>query len=894
MVSSLANESRRPGPDVDPQNPWPGLHAYAEAFSQYFCGRDEEAEELLRRVRRKLLTVLFGQSGLGKTSLLQAGLFPRLRREGFLPVPIRLVYASDAAGPAAQVRAVLAEALAAAAGPGAPPRPAAGTLWEQLHRLGGEAKAADGRPLRPILVFDQFEELFTRGCEPGETRQRTEAFLTELADLVENRPPASLERQFEQRPGLVEDFVFDRQDYRVLLSLREDYLPHLEGLRERMPSLAQNRMRLTRMTGRQALLAVTGPGGSLVAADAGPEVVRFVAAGQRDGPAGNGQAAEDDLEGLEVDPFLLSLVCRELNNERRARNLPQITADLLAVHGRDILQRFYERCLEGQPPGVRAFIEDRLLDPSGSSRESLSLPGARADLAARGAPPSALDELVERRLLQVEERLKVQRVELAHDVLTPVVRKGREDRRRDEAEEGRLREAREKVRRYRRRWQLTAFGLVLCGAVVAGLVALVLVANAARKEARDAEHKAVEARTRQVFSEQALTAFLKAYPSRSEKDPRKYGKPLAELAELEKLFPTGEDYWLSYRSVLLDGLGRAYTEARDFTRAEAAFKDALRVDKDRAASRPKDLQRQTNLAISYSRLTSALFAQERLKEALAYQELANTQNKKIVEDLHDEKTKTYLANGQARRQEIEQAIKLMKGAVPEVTILGFVSAVDPPDLVRVNVRSRTYPVAMKAGKRYEIVLESLGGPAGTRKPAVFLRVDGDGKGAGRGRPPRLLGTAWDGREDLANYGPLRFEFGKGGTVVMTDKLRTTPGTYTRRDSHVVLWFASVCYDGAVSGNGETLAGSASVQPFLDVTAVALATSPVGEGPLLAASALSPGRAGSWNFSVDLTTVRMTYPCTRDGVHRITVGIPTTSGGGEYRLRVAADSRAGTR
>ena len=46
--------------------------------------------------RGKNLTVLFGQSGLGKSSLLQAGLFPRLRAERYLPVAIRLDHAATA------------------------------------------------------------------------------------------------------------------------------------------------------------------------------------------------------------------------------------------------------------------------------------------------------------------------------------------------------------------------------------------------------------------------------------------------------------------------------------------------------------------------------------------------------------------------------------------------------------------------------------------------------------------------------------------------------------------------------------------------------------------------------------------------------------------------------
>ena len=64
---------------LDAENPWPGLMPFTEATRAFFHGRDAEAAELLRRVRRERLTILFGQSGLGKTSLLFAGLFPRLR-----------------------------------------------------------------------------------------------------------------------------------------------------------------------------------------------------------------------------------------------------------------------------------------------------------------------------------------------------------------------------------------------------------------------------------------------------------------------------------------------------------------------------------------------------------------------------------------------------------------------------------------------------------------------------------------------------------------------------------------------------------------------------------------------------------------------------------------------
>ena len=63
-------------PLVTPDRPWPGLAAFDESSAQYFFGRNADGDNLRRLLKRETLTVLFGQSGLGKTSLLQARLFP--------------------------------------------------------------------------------------------------------------------------------------------------------------------------------------------------------------------------------------------------------------------------------------------------------------------------------------------------------------------------------------------------------------------------------------------------------------------------------------------------------------------------------------------------------------------------------------------------------------------------------------------------------------------------------------------------------------------------------------------------------------------------------------------------------------------------------------------------
>jgi hypothetical protein len=406
--------------EVDPQQPWLGLDSFSESTRGFFHGREEEVAELARRVQRKPLTVLFGQSGLGKTSILRAGLVPKLRPEGYCPVYVRIDYAPGTPAPAEQIKqAIFRETQASGTWSRTGVAVEGETLWEFLHHRDDMLRDAEGRTLTPLLICDQFEEIFTLAQGDDFGRARAAQFVEELADLVENRPPKALEARLDADDTVAETFDFARCDYRILIALREDYLAHLEGLKAAMPSITQNRMRLARMTGAQALEAVTKPGGKLVTQEVAESIVRFVAGGA-------------ELRNAEVEPSLLSLICRELNAVRIAQSRSEISADLLAGTHATILAEFYQRALADQPAGVHRFIEEELLTDSGF-RENVAQEKVQKAFADAGAAPDALARLVDRRLLRVEERLDIRRVELTHDVLCGVVRASRDNRHEREA-----------------------------------------------------------------------------------------------------------------------------------------------------------------------------------------------------------------------------------------------------------------------------------------------------------------------------------------------------------------------------------------------------------------------------------------------------------------------------
>jgi tetratricopeptide (TPR) repeat protein len=237
------------------------------------------------------------------------------------------------------------------------------------------------------------------------------------------------------------------------------------------------------MTGTQALTAVMRPGKGLVSEEVAAAIVRFVAGGA-------------ELANAEVEPSLLSLICRELNDARIAQGRDEISLDLLAGSHASILSNFYERALADQPAAVRRIIEDQLLTASGF-RENIAEERLVSDLTAAGAAPDTLAVLVNRRLLRIEERLDVRRVELTHDVLCGVVKSSRDlrhEREKGEATERLLAEQRERELAARRALVRARQVASVCAALAIGALVAAVLAYLSTQRAHRAERLADQTR----------------------------------------------------------------------------------------------------------------------------------------------------------------------------------------------------------------------------------------------------------------------------------------------------------------------------------------------------------------------------------------------------------------
>lgn len=595
--TSVASPSPSPsGVGLDDENPWPGLLPFGEADWKYFHGRDFEIEMLYRKVQRERLTILFGLSGLGKSSLLQAGLFPVVRRENLLPVYIRLDFSPDKPDLTDQVKTAI-QREAARARVEAPRSHPKESLWEFFHRKDAEFWSERHQVVIPLLVFDQFEEVFTLGTRDRGRAQATKSFLLQLADLVEARPPLQLRARLElespaKEQSEAKEFNFERHRYKTLLTLREDFLPDLEALGGTMGSVAHNRFRLGRLNGVAALQAVN-QAPHIITKEIAERVVRFVAAA----------APDEDLVDLEVDPALLSVVCGELNSQRQERREAQITERALEGTQNQILADFYERSISDLSEPVCTFVEEKLL----TRRGFRNLVVYEEAVGSPGVSEEDVEELVRRRLVRVEERGKRRLVELSHDLLTGVVTASRDERRRRAREQEAVRKLEQRHRKSLQTAGMLFLGFLLAVGALGGLGWAYLAQKQADELARAkevAEKAAAEASTQRSIAESR-----RVEAERQSQEAEK-ARVLAETAAAEA----------SRQQRIADGEREEAVRQRlqavsARAEAEAAFGDALL---------------QKNLAEEQRRI-----AQQRQREVEASQKQIQETNDALVEALRE-------------------------------------------------------------------------------------------------------------------------------------------------------------------------------------------------------------------------------------------------------------------
>lgn len=356
-----------------PEEPYKALASYEAQDRALFFGRDREIEELTALIHAHRLVLLYGASGVGKTSLLQAGVLPRLEESdpGYAVVSVRAL-----TDPAEAIRTALRRQWSEAVLP-ANDVPLVDFLTAAIR--------AAARQL--VVVIDQFEEFFIR-LSP----EFRAAFIAEIGALYEARD----------------------LPVKVVLSLREDYLASVNELEYRIPEVFRIRMRLLPLGREQARNAVVSPVEALGYSYEPQLVDRLL----------------NDLFCEGVMPPQLQLVCIALFRRVNAEKRRDITnADYEALGGaQSVLHKYLDEELSHFSAGERAVarqVLEELVTTEGARRVELSAYlSTRLDIDP-AVLSAVLAKLVQARLLCAMDYPETGALayELTHDYLAGILSK---------------------------------------------------------------------------------------------------------------------------------------------------------------------------------------------------------------------------------------------------------------------------------------------------------------------------------------------------------------------------------------------------------------------------------------------------------------------------------------
>ena len=354
------------------KSPFKFLDAYTAQDKDRFFGRELEQQRLIELLFRSRLMLVYGQSGTGKSSLVQCGLTKVMSQSDYFPVFIRR-------------RANLLTAIQAAVG-GLLNRPDDANVLDLVTQLSRYV-------MRPVyLIFDQFEELFISGNLAEQT-----TFFDLLKALYDVSAPVKL-----------------------LLVMREDYIAHLYPYEDSLPNLFDFRLRLEPMSEKnlQAVIVGTCRAAEIQLTDEEQTVQLII---------DNNKSPKNPFQL----PYLQVYLDRLWRTVQAGQPVP-ISFDSALVTGvgriDDVLTQFVDdqvqdigsQLADDERPAVRLLLET-LVTYEGTRREC-----SMATLSTEtGYSPALIRQvgtaLEASRIVQCEDWV----YELAHDSLAKVIDKGR-------------------------------------------------------------------------------------------------------------------------------------------------------------------------------------------------------------------------------------------------------------------------------------------------------------------------------------------------------------------------------------------------------------------------------------------------------------------------------------
>ncbi|NBD35411.1 MAG: hypothetical protein GVY30_05375, partial [Chloroflexi bacterium] len=381
-------------------NPYVGPRPYERQDRQNFYGRDREARELLSLILSAREVLFYAESGAGKTSLLNAKIIPELEQESFDVLPVARV--GNAPPPhlaPEEIENIFVFSVLLSLAPDTLPEDLCQhTLCSYLESISDPDN--DQLPL-PILILDQFEELFTTHRDRW---QDARGFFLQVREALDELPQLG-----------------------VIFVMREDYVASMDAYAPLLPHRLRARFRMKRLGARGALQAVKRPAQNAgcvyepgVAERLVDDLRQIKVAVTAEASDGDG-VGEGAVLGPEVEPVQLQVICHRLWENLPEQEDHAIQWEEVEEYG-DIdraLMDFYEDAVHAAVAAtdvhereVRRWFSQQLITTMGT--RGLAMRGAET---TAHLPNAAVDVLDDKHIIRADMRAGARWYELVHDRL---------------------------------------------------------------------------------------------------------------------------------------------------------------------------------------------------------------------------------------------------------------------------------------------------------------------------------------------------------------------------------------------------------------------------------------------------------------------------------------------
>jgi len=248
--------------DIHKKRRYPGVYSFATEQENIFFGRDNDISKLLTQIEVEKQVLLYSKSGIGKTSLINAGIIPRLP-QNFETIKIRFFAYNKTISPTERIINVLKDKYP--------------NIYNQEHKI--IDKLIEHKNIKKTLwyyikklqlyptdkiflfIFDQFEELFSY---PDEEQKQ---FKNQYHELISPRVPDIFSNLIEEKLDTQPDFfdtksfknIHEPLDFKTVFVIRSDKLSLLNRLSDKIPNIQKEFYELKPLTKNQAEKAIVMP-----------------------------------------------------------------------------------------------------------------------------------------------------------------------------------------------------------------------------------------------------------------------------------------------------------------------------------------------------------------------------------------------------------------------------------------------------------------------------------------------------------------------------------------------------------------------------------------------------------------------------------------------------------